>query len=168
MLSQSVLQLVLVVDHLLLLSTKLTKTVSLSVASTIKFNTSDPLTVVPNAVDNFVISEETPVSNRTVQFNITWEKPSDRNGSFHYILEYKGMQTGRYPPFRRQKDGPRTVKLDDGNQEIYIFENALPFAEYDITLTAVNTKLNRSGPSVNDTRRTIAIGRALLRMSRDY
>ena len=40
--------------------------------------------------------------------------------------------------------------------------------EYDITLTEVNTKLSRSGPSVNDARRTIAIGRALLHTSCDY
>jgi len=45
-----------------------------------------------------------------------------------------------------------------GELEVHSFDNALPFANYTITLAAVNIKLNRSGPSVTVQGRTIAIG----------
>lgn len=90
-------------------------------------------------------------------FVIEWIKPSDENGPFHYYLEFEAEQLSPYPEARREMV-PFTPREIDGDQENFMFEGALPFATYNITLTAVNTKLGRPGPSVNEERRTIAIG----------
>lgn len=101
------------------------------------------------------------MNDREVRFTITWMRPSDENGSFHYVLEYEAMQRDPYPPFRRHTEDRMTVPPIDGKIQEYTINPAFPFAEYNITLTAVNTKLDRAGGSVTDSRRTIAIGRAL-------
>ena len=92
-----------------------------------------------------------------VMFVIQWVKPSDRNGSFHYSLQFEAEQLSPYPEARRESVN-LTQRIDDGNQQNFTFEGALPFANYTITLTAVNTKLNRTGPNVSMEMRTIAIG----------
>ena len=101
------------------------------------------------------------ISDTLVKFTINWEKPSDRNGSFNYQLVFEAMQLDPYPEARQTNVSMTTRMLnnDDGNQEEDLIAEALPFANYTITLTAVNIKLNRSGPSTTVEGRTIAIGK---------
>ena len=96
-------------------------------------------------------------SDTSVEFMISWNRPSDRNGSFDYSLTFEAEQLGLYPESTRNTVPPQTIPLD-GELEVHTFEGALPFANYTITLAAVNIKLNRPGPSVPVQGRTIAIG----------
>lgn len=116
------------------------------------------LPLVPQKVTNIVINEATQMNDTRVTFDIEWDKPSDRNGSFHYYLQFEAEQLSPYPEARRENVSSMIQRIDDGNQESFTFVGALPFADYNITLTAVNTKLNRRGPSASMQRRTIAIG----------
>ena len=101
------------------------------------------------------------ISDTSVRFTINWEKPSDRNGSFNYQVMFEAMQLDPYPDARQTNVDMTNMTLnnDDGNLEEFLFQEALPFANYIITLTAVNIKLNRSGPSTTVEGRTIAIGK---------
>ena len=117
--------------------------------------------LVPQEVTSFVINEAIQTSATRVMFVIEWIKPSDRNGSFHYSLQFEAEQLSPYPEARRESVNLMTQRIVDGNQQNFIFEGALPYATYTITLTAVNTKLNRPGPSVSMKRRTIAIGNSM-------
>ena len=116
------------------------------------------LPLVPQEATNFVINDAIRTNATRVMFVIEWVKPSDRNGSFHYSLEFEAEQLSPYPEDRQESVPSTTQRIDDGNQQNFIFEGALPFANYTITLTAVNTKLNRQGPNVSMEMRTIAIG----------
>ena len=101
------------------------------------------------------------ISDTSVRFTINWKKPSDRNGSFNYQVMFEAMQLDPYPEARKTNVDMtnRTLNNDDGNLEEFLFPEALPFANYTITLIAVNIKLNRSGPSTTVEGRTIAIGK---------
>lgn len=94
---------------------------------------------------------------------ITWNRPSNRNGSFNYSLTFEAEQLGSYPESRRTTIPPQTITLPvggelEGELEVHSFEDALPFANYTITLAAVNIKLNEPGRSEIVQGRTIAIG----------
>ena len=110
---------------------------------------------VPQAVDNLVFTPSTAVNITAVQFRITWNRPSERNGSYDYILEFSATQEDPHPDDQRRSE-MRNIPLD-GQLESYTFRNGIPFANYIITLIAVNIKLTRPGPSVTITQRTIAI-----------
>ena len=105
-------------------------------------------------------------TEETVTFTISWKEPSDRNGPFHYLLEYEAAQNDPYPESRQMNVSLTTRELFDGDGDLipvgrrvgFVFSEALPYANYTITVTPVNTKLNRSGPSRNVSGRTIAIG----------
>ena len=103
-------------------------------------------------------------TEETVTFTISWKEPSDRNGPFHYLLEYEAAQNDPYPESRQMSVNFTTRELFDedlipvGGRVEFVFSEALPYANYIITVTPVNTKLNRSGPSRNVSGRTNAIG----------
>jgi netrin-G3 ligand len=97
------------------------------------------------------------MNESSVTFTITWEPPLNTFGDFHYLLKYKAAHPDDYPEARRETVELTTVRIDDGNQRSYQFNGALPFADYTITLTPVNTKLNRSPDSTTGQGRTIAI-----------
>ena len=96
------------------------------------------------------------MNDSAVTFNITWTTPSARSGPFHYRLEYTAAQPAPHPIPRRDTSG--TVDRVRGSLDYYTFTGALPYADYSITLTPVNTKLNRDGPPNTGSGMTIAIG----------
>ena len=95
------------------------------------------------------------MNDSAVTFNITWTKPSATSGPFHYRLEYRAVQPAPHPTPRRDSG---TVIIGNGSLEYYTFTGALPYADYSITLTPVNTKLKRDGPPTTGSGMTIAIG----------
>ena len=76
---------------------------------------------------------------------------------------YEAIQGEGYPESRRQSIELTTVTLESTVEvgETHTFEGALPFADYSITITPVNIKLQRDGESVPVSGRTIAIGTTL-------
>lgn len=111
------------------------------------------------------INDATIESVITVTFSVQWREPSDRNGSFHYEIQYEATQNEPYPQSRQISINPTTMEVFDenllpGQDDIveYVFNGALPYADYNITVTPVNTKLNRPALSVSMSGRTIAIG----------
>ena len=118
-----------------------------------------PISVGPQAVTDLVINAATEMSETTVMFSTDWVRPSGRNGSFGYLLQFEADQLEPYPQTRQSSVNLMNLALDDGDLETFTFEGALPFANYTITLTAVNAKLNKPGPSVTVEGRTTAIGK---------
>ena len=108
---------------------------------------------------NLSIQDAVKMSDIAVVFMITWNRPSLRNGSFNYSLTFEAEQLGSYPESRRTTLPPQTITLPvGGEREVHSFEDALPFANYTITLAAVNIKLNEPGRNETVQGRTIAIG----------
>ena len=117
----------------------------------------DP-SLVPQAVEDLTISDSEKMTNTRVKFTINWQGPSDRNGSFRYSLLFEAKQLDPYPAARGTETGLQNRTLG-GDASSFLFDNSLPFANYTITLTAVNIKLNKPGPSVVMEERTTAIGK---------
>ena len=117
------------------------------------------LFVGPQEVTDLEINDASRINDSTVMFSIVWVRPSDSNGSFHYVLEYEAAQLEPHPQSRQRNVSLIQERLDNGKQETFTFEGALPFANYTITLTPVNTKLTKPGPNVTIAGRTRAIGK---------
>ena len=113
----------------------------------------------PQAVSNLAItsSRNSDNDNNTVTVRITWTPPSLRNGSFNYMLIYSADQTPPYPQQRRQSTSQRRM-IVAGNQQKYMFENGLPYADNHVTIYAFNIKLGVKGPSEMITHRSLAVG----------
>ena len=109
-------------------------------------------------MEELTISASEKMTNTRVKFTINWQGPSDRNGSFQYSLSFEAKQLDPYPATRRNETGLQNMILG-GDLRYFLFENSLPFANYTITLTAVNIKLNKSGPSTVVEERITAIGK---------
>ena len=113
----------------------------------------------PQAVTNLAITSSRNTNNdNTVTIQITWTRPSLRNGSFNYMLMYSADQTLPYPQQRRQSAtlGPVMV---DGSQQGYVVPSGLPYANYQVTVYAFNIKRGVSGPSEMTRHRSLAIGK---------
>ena len=95
------------------------------------------------------------MNESSVMFDLTWVKPPDDFGPFHYRLEFEAEQPSPHPDPRTASD---TRIIDNNGQELFPFVGALPYADYNITLIPVNTKHNRDGPPMNIAGRTTAIG----------
>ena len=98
-------------------------------------------------------------STSSVTFRISWTQPHDRFGPFHYRLEFEATHLDDYPMERMRNVDTTTRILTDGNLESFTFTDALPYANYSITLTPFNIKLNRDGPSRSLSVPTIPIGK---------
>ena len=122
------------------------------------------LCVGPQEVTNLEINDAREMSISTVMFSIEWVRPSDRYGSFHYVLEYEATQLEPHPLSRQRNVSLIQERLDNGDLEEFTFKGALPFANYTITLTPVNTKLTKPGPGVTVSGRTAAIGKLFVYM----
>lgn len=107
------------------------------------------------AVDGSEIGDSTS----SVRFDISWTQPHDRFGAFHYRLEFEAAHLDDYPMERMRTVDTTTMTLTDGNLKSFTFTGALPYANYSITLTPFNVKLNRDGPSRSISVITIPIGR---------
>ena len=122
--------------------------------------TSFPHTV-PQVVTNLnIVSEDNtnvdPAFRNNVIVEITWTAPSFRNGSFNYNLTYTAAQTDNYPELRRGTAQDSVIIA--GRMEEFTIEDALPFANYTVTIFAFNIKLNAPGDSETEANRSVAIG----------
>ena len=114
----------------------------------------------PQAVSNSVITSlrNSNSNNNTVTVRITWTPPSLRNGSFNYMLMYPAdfyqlsLTLVMYSAFSAEG------KVVSGQQQEYIFQNGLPYADNHMTIYAFNIKLGLKGPSEMITHRSLAIG----------
>ena len=86
---------------------------------------------------------------------VIWEPPSDRNGPFNYSLTYSAEQLPPYPEGRRNSTADSQILTGDQNQ--YIINNGLPFANYTVTIYAFNIKRTLPGPSESAEHRSLAL-----------
>ena len=93
---------------------------------------------------NFIFAAPREISNEQImnpvssQIVITWDLPSARNGTFLLSLTYSAVQNFNYQtqPTRTQTIQNSTVL--SGTTTGHTINNALPFAYYDVTITAYN------------------------------
>ena len=95
--------------------------------------------LAPHEISNAQITNL--VSSKLV---ITWDLPSERNGSFLLSLTYEGVQTFG------QRVGP-VIKILSGTITNYTIGNVLPFANYVVTIRAYNEQFGLSLSSNNVT-----------------
>ena len=124
-------------------------------------NGSLSINIAPPPVGNLTAVDGSQMEDSTssVTFGISWTQPHDRFGAFHYRLEFEAAHLDDYPMKRMRTVNTTTMNLTDGNLESFTFNGSLPYANYSITLTPFNIKLNRDGPSRSISVPTISIGR---------
>jgi hypothetical protein len=100
-------------------------------------------------------SNESSSRNFTVEF--TWSRPSQRNGSYYFRLEYSAVQSF---------DGGRSLPTEIENPITAdkLFVTGLPYAMYKVKIFAYNIKRGHSyrGPQVAENHLSIPIGRLKL------
>ena len=120
-----------------------------------------PTNPAPLAVTNLVIgSTRILSSDNEVQVDITWNRPSIRNGSFETRLTFSASQTPDYPP-QRSTSLPAQEMILPQEKTTFTILRGLPYAEYTFTLQPFNIKTSNPAPPVSQTMRTIAIGKPL-------
>ena len=107
-------------------------------------------------LDIVSVDNANPGFRNNVIVQITWTAPSLRNGSFNYNLTYIAVQTDNFPEFSR--DTTQDSVIIAGSMEEFTIINALPFANYTITIFAFNIKLNAPGDAETEANRSVAIG----------
>ena len=94
------------------------------------------------------------LTNIGTNINLDWVPPSDRNGTFDYIIMFSARSSFNYPdhPDRIQEDSNDNIILL-GTKASYTLVNVLAFADYEVTIAAFNKQLRRgfSGPTVSMT-----------------
>ena len=114
------------------------------------------ISTAPNAVTELdVTSSRIPVN---VTVNVSWTAPSTRNGSFNYRVRYSGAQLDDYPMEQRMRHQEQVVTVG-GDMERLLF-TGFPYANYSVSVTAINNKTGREGPTSVETYRTIPIGKS--------
>ena len=109
-----------------------------------------------NITSSKLKSEDQNRSN-SVNIEFQWTKPSDRNGSYYFELEYSASQNF---------DGGRNKSVVNksqisGEQLNMQFNDGLPYAMYEVTIFAYNIKRGRTykGPPTTTSYRSIPIGK---------
>ena len=75
-----------------------------------------------------------------------WDAPSTRNGSFNYILAYSAEQANPYPT-ERIRTAEDSFHINESSTESLRIEDALPYANYTVTIFAFNIKRGLRGPN---------------------
>ena len=73
------------------------------------------------------------------------------------MLTYSADQTLPYPQARRRSISPGPMMVD-GNQQEYVVQSGLPYADNLVTVYAFNVKRGIEGPNQTATHRSLAIG----------
>ena len=94
-----------------------------------------------------------------VQVPLSWTAPSPRNGPYRLLLSYTAQQTLPYPPDRMKTDSD-TLTLRQRTED-YTIQEALPFANYIVTINAVNIKLGLEGIADSNSIRSNAISKSI-------
>ena len=100
-----------------------------------------------------------PMDPESVTVTFSWTGPPTRNGLYNYILTYRGVQDGDYPPRKMRSQYETNISINDSMMEGSRSISGLPYANYTINVTAVNIKTGRPGPSSLYTNGTIIIGK---------
>lgn len=106
-----------------------------------------------------IASSRLPMDPNNVTVTLMWTGPSTRNGSYNYMLTYRGVQDDDYPLQRMRRQNETTISVNDSMMEGSVSITGLPYANYTINVTAVNIKTGRLGPSSLHTSRTIIVGK---------
>lgn len=106
-----------------------------------------------------ITSTQLVADSNNVNVIFSWMGPSTRNGSYNYNLTYTGDQDGDYPMQRRLNESMENVIIDGRNMQVSIPITGLPYATYNITVTAFNNKTERPGPASSYSSRTIIISK---------
>ena len=95
--------------------------------------------------------------SNSVKIEFQWTKPSERNGSYYFELEYSALQNF---------DGGRRISVVNksqisGEQINMQFNDGLPYAMYEVTIFAYNIKRGRTykGPPTTTSYLSIPIGK---------
>ena len=92
-----------------------------------------------------------------VLVSLEWTPPSPRNGPYTLQLNYTAEQTPPYPADRVDSDsGSRKLPQ---NTSQFTIRNALPFANYTVTVYGTNVKLGLVGVADSTTIRSQPIGK---------
>ena len=109
----------------------------------------------PQAVTDFTLT------NDDMDIILTWTPPSDRNGTFDYIITFSARSSFNYP---NHLDRTEVASDDDimvvGTSTSHTLENVLAYANYQVTITAFNRLrgMGFSGPIVTSNLRSLAQG----------
>ncbi|XP_019855188.1 PREDICTED: receptor-type tyrosine-protein phosphatase F-like isoform X3 [Amphimedon queenslandica] len=109
----------------------------------------------PDAVTNLALQN---VRDTESVITVTWNPPSNRNGSFFYELSYTATQDFNYftnPP--RRNSTSSTIEIQQGPTNTSVIMPVLPFATYTINIYAFNAFFgrDRSSSVVTEQRRTL-------------
>ena len=111
-------------------------------------------------ISSLELSSDNENSSRNVVIEFTWSRPSQRNGSYYFELEYSAVQNF---------DGGRSLPMEirspiTGDQLMMQFVTGLPYAMYEVRIFAYNIKRGRAyrGPPANTSHLSIPIGRLKL------
>ena len=101
---------------------------------------------VPQAVTEFKLM------NINTNISLTWVPPSERNGTFDYIIAYRARSNFSYPNYldRIQEDSRDNI-IVMGSSTSYFLTDVLAFANYEVSITAFNRLRGREqfyGPTV--------------------
>ena len=105
--------------------------------------------LAPQAVTGFTLT------NIGTSIQLDWVPPSQRNGSFDYIIAFSARSNFSYRgyPERVQEDSGSNIMLM-GSHTSYTLPNVLAFANYEVSITAFNQLRGPeefSGPTVTGT-----------------
>ena len=90
---------------------------------------------------------------------LRWIPPSPRNGPYRLELNYTAMQNPPYPAVRAMSDsGTETLPQ---NTSQFTIGGALPFANYFISVRAINLKLKLNGVASSIDIRSLATGESV-------
>ena len=94
-----------------------------------------------------------------VLVSLQWIPPAPRNGPYELELNYTAVQHPPYPAARAMNDsGTATLPQHTSN---FTVGEALPFANYSISLRAINIKLRLKGVASNTDIRSLATGESV-------
>ena len=121
---------------------------------------SAPQNLILLNISSSKLSNDNENSSRNVAVEFTWSRPSQRNGSYYFNLEYSAVQNF---------DGGRSLSTVNtspitGEQLMMQFMTGLPYAMYEVRIFAYNVKRGRTyrGPLTTGSHLSIPIGRLKL------
>ena len=108
-------------------------------------------------ISSLELSSDNENHSHNVAVEFTWSKPSQRNGSYYFELEYSAMQN--FDGGRSISKKIRSAITED--QQMMQLVNGLPYAMYEVRIFSYNIKRGRSyrGPQTNESHLSIPVGR---------
>ena len=114
--------------------------------------------VAPPSVSNLALVSMATNNESRVSVNISWDRPSDRNGPFSYNLTYSGTQPGAYSTREGTTNMRMNIPLDDSGGDVVYEFIGLPSTEYTVEVLAINTKTGLFNPNTTTVMTTVSIG----------